>query len=434
MAIVCYASTGSNTSPYETWAKAATSLATALAAATSGDTVQLDMANVASGDAELAGNITWEVPAGVTLHIGTQSGASGITTGTMGTTYWLGNSTVARVINFRWIAGGTGRIVGGLTVRNYNAMPTMFSAAASDVHADTVMMWNGGTGSAVAAIGLAEANIYIGSLTVRQDDTTPTAGTLNMQGRVEIGSLTLTYAGTISGLFDSTGADSDVLVHGGNISDIGSGSAICGDHTAGCANIVLHNVVLNASFAMLASQTNANKASVQLTLQDCSSSGSAVPFAYADACGEVRVDTGIYLTAGVYGRSAKITTTANCGPTNPFVTPWFKEYKAAATVNLSSEVLRDGSASAFTDAQFWKETLTKETSSSVLTTARTTRSTGTSIPAGVGTGSWTGESGTAWSGEITIDSVVLAEAGFVQQRFGAGVASSTIYADIGPVS
>lgn len=434
MAVVCYASTGSNTSPYETWAKAATSFAAALAASTAGDTVQVDMANIASGDAEIAADTTWLVPAGVTIHIGTQSGASGITTGIMGSTYWFGNSTASRIARIDCI--GSCRLIGGITLRATTASTRLNLRTVGSLIADEVYMWHANTSdNAWFDIGSVETFTQINKLTLRSDDTAGSFAQFNGSGQIIVGYLLASFASApVFGFIDSTNGELNLHVHGGDISGLGSGATLMGNMTANTAQAYLNNVILPASFVMLATQTNADLASGHLTLHDCSSSGSAVPFVYANACGEVRVDTGIYLTAGAAGYSAKITTTAKCSPANPFWTPWFNEYKTAATVNLSSEVLRDGSATAYTDAQFWKETLTKETTSSVVTTLTSTRGTGTNIPAGAGTGSWTGEGGTAWSGEITIDSVVLDVDGFVRQRFGAAVASSTIYVDIGPIT
>lgn len=436
MAKVCYASTGSNTAPYETWAKAATLFETALAAATAGDDIQVDMTAIASADAELSGSKTWTVPTGATVHIGTQSGADGITLGDMGTTYWFGNSTVGRQVTLL----GSCRVLGGLTIRQHGSSALQFNQVDGNFFdIEKLTFWNSSTSaSGSAQIGTNNnSRTRIGTLVLKWDRTSGsfTSG-LGVANKVEIGDLQVISAGvTLSGLIDDrAGTLAELKVLTGDISQIGSGSVLVNDAATGTLSVYLNNVILPASYVPLASQTQP-AAGAEVTLTDCSvSGGGTVPFLYANAYGDIRIDTGIYLTAGAAGHSAKITTTSICTPVTPFWTPWFREYKAAATVNLSSEVLRDGSASAYTDAQFWKETLTKETSSSVALTARTTRSTGTNIPAGADTGSWTGESGTAWSGEITIDSVVLAEDGFVQQRFGAGVASSVLYVDIGPIS
>lgn len=438
MAVICYASTGSNTSPYETWAKAATSLATALAAATSGDTVQLDMANVASGDAEVSGTTTWTIPAGVTLHVGTQNGASGITTGAMGSTYWLGNSTTGRTIS---IACGLGtRIVGGLTLRQHGSSNLSFNTSNNGaLDADSLYGWHSATAATgVTNVGAAANGVTsIKEFTHRCDRTASSIAKLQCFSYIEIGKLTVIAQGGATsgtnGLLDDAGSAAGlVIVHGGNISDIGSGSSIVGDAASGTVNFILDNVILNASFAMLATQTD-KSAGATLTLRDCSSSGNAVPFAYANALGEIRMDTGIYLTAGLAAASWKITTTADASEVSPFRSPWIDEYKAAGSVTPQFEILRDGSATAYTDAEVWMRTLAKVTASSVDTTLFSTRGTGTNIPAGAGLGAWTGESGTAWSGKLSQGSKTLTGDGFVMSQICVGVASSTVYVDPGQV-
>jgi hypothetical protein len=278
--------------------------------------------------------------------------------------------------------------------------------------------------------------IYEFILDVERD---PSATNVTAGGRVLLHNANLDYATSFNGtsLFNESGGlngIADLTVLGGDLSSAGSGAALVGDSTRGPQWFRFENVVLPASFVMQASQTNAKHgASAHTVVSNCSSSGSAVPFAYADVFGELRVDTGIYLTAGIASASWKIATTAACSPANAFCTPWITQHKAAATVEPKFEVLRDGSATAFTDEQFWMENLSKLTASSVDTTLTSTRGTGTNIPTGAGTGSWTGEGGTAWSGELTVGSVVLEEDGYTQSRICAGVPSATLYVDIGAV-
>ena len=55
---------------------------------------------------------------------------------------------------------------------------------------------------------------------------------------------------------------------------------------------------------------------------------------------------------------------------------------------------------------------------------------GTSQAAGAGLGSWTGESGTAWSGKVDSGaSVTPAETGYLSGRVCVGAASITVYVD-----
>lgn len=435
MTVYRYASTGDPTTPDgSSWAEAYTTFAGALAAATTpGDEVWVDMANIAAGDAEVAGTTTWTILTGVTVRIGTQSGASDLTSGDMGSTYWFGNSTTGRTINLN--AAGTARIVGGLTLRtNGNAAITVNGAAVGSLSASKVTLWNSHpTGGTFVAVGQVETYTDIDELVITIDDTTPpTTQYFRINGYIDINKLTATYGGTATSGFFGASVNSGVVtlrVHGGDISGLGSGASICNNFNTTVADIYLENVVLPASFVAMDSQTNLSKAGANLTLRDCSSSGTVVPFLHANSCGELRMESTNKLTAGIAGVSWKIVTTANCSGANPYYSPWMYEYKAAATVEPTLEVARYDSATAFTDAQFWLETLAKKTSSSVQRTLLSTRGTGTDIPAGVGTGSWGGTA--LWSGELTQGSQVLAEDGYLQSRICAAVDSKTIYVDPG---
>ena len=81
--VIC-SSTGSNTSPYETWAKAATTFATAIAqASTSGDVVAVD---AASPPADIAANATWTFVANCSVIASTNTGTATIASnGVVGT-------------------------------------------------------------------------------------------------------------------------------------------------------------------------------------------------------------------------------------------------------------------------------------------------------------------------------------------------------------
>ena len=77
MADYFVSNSGSNTSPYDTWAKAATSLQTALtAASTNGDRVIIQYNAVPSGDAELAANVTYTIGANISIISASNNGGS----------------------------------------------------------------------------------------------------------------------------------------------------------------------------------------------------------------------------------------------------------------------------------------------------------------------------------------------------------------------
>src|SRR5574343_580810 len=122
MATYFVASGGSNTSPYDTWAKAATSLATALTATTTaGDVVVIQYNAVPSGDAELSADTTYTFAGDIWLISASNDGGSAYTPTAMGTANWIGNSTTGRAIALS--AGDKRAYVWGLTFRTSSSTP-----------------------------------------------------------------------------------------------------------------------------------------------------------------------------------------------------------------------------------------------------------------------------------------------------------------------
>jgi hypothetical protein len=107
---------------------------------------------------------------------------------------------------------------------------------------------------------------------------------------------------------------------------------------------------------------------------DCSSGDVHGLFGYYDALGSVVSDTGIYYSAApdsvqdgatAKKQSWKITTTANCSATAPFVTPWIPFYNSATSaITPYIECLRDGNATAWTSAEVYAEFSVKTTAGS----------------------------------------------------------------------
>jgi len=444
MAIQYYTSAGNGTDPTAGWTTGHATLAAALSAASSGDSVYIDMANIASGDSGVTTATTWTVSAGVTLHVGTQNGATDITTGYMGTTYWIGRSTAGANITLN--TGKGCKIIGGLTLREHggNSLVVNTTTGSGFLYADTLTLWHSSTtGGGTSRIGGQQNNqTQIETLNITYARTSSTISEFQVAGIVRIGVLTLTTGGATApsgGWINdpNVSAAANLTVNGGDISALGSGATIIGDCGSSPLTCRLENTILPASFVGVTTQTG-GLAGGELFLTDCyESTVGAVPFGYFNDSGQVIVDTGIFLTAGISSSSWKISTTSRCTAREPFWTPFIFEYQAAATVTPEFEVLREGNSSAYTDAEFWMESLTKQTSSSVETTFESTQGTGTNITTGVGTSSWTvsgspGDSGD-WSGILSQGSTVLAEDGFAKSRICAAVASSTIYVDPGPV-
>lgn len=200
-------------------------------------------------------------------------------------------------------------------------------------------------------------------------------------------------------------------------------------------SVVFSQCKLGANVTILATQTPANKSSGAAYVFDCSSGDTHTFMGYYDAFGSCVSDTGIYYTTGAAAQSWKIVTTANCSYYTPFVSPFVDFYNTGtSSITPRFEILRDGSTTAFQDDEVWGEFFVKTTSGSTQSTESSDRMTLLGTPAnqatGAGTGSWTGEAGSAWSGKIDSGSAVTpAESGHIRGRVVVGEPSITVYVD-----
>ena len=196
----------------------------------------------------------------------------------------------------------------------------------------------------------------------------------------------------------------------------------------------LVNCKLPSGLVHLATQTATNRGAGEVYLHDCAVGDSHGFFGYYNPMGSIVSDTGIYVTAGAAAQSWKIVTTANCSYYTPFETPWFGYYNTVTTsIAPYVEILRDGSTTAYQDDEVWLDVMAKTNTGSTQSALTTDRMTLLGTPAnhaaGAGLGSWTGESGTAWSGKLVMASLTPAEVGHIQARIVVGEPSITVYAD-----
>ena len=192
---------------------------------------------------------------------------------------------------------------------------------------------------------------------------------------------------------------------------------------------------LGANVTILASTLYPHKGTNAVYLFDCSSGDTHTFFGYYDAFGSCVSDTGIYYTTGAAAQSWKITTTANCSYYTPFTSPFVDFYNTGtSSITPYFEILRDGSTTAFQNDEVWGEFFIKSTSGSTQSTPYNDRMALLGTPAnqaaGAGTGSWTGEAASAWSGKIDSGSAVTpAENGHIRGRVVVGEPSITVYVD-----
>lgn len=431
MATYFVSSAGSNTSPYDTWAKAATDLQAALTAASSGsDYVVIQKDAVPTGDAEAAANKTYTTANSVTIVSATNDGGTSWTASPMGATYWIGNSTTAR--NIIIDGGADDKIyMYGITLRAVSTGVIRITNSVSGVQVIGVdcYLWSS---SGVIALGYSYAHVQLVNPTIRYANV---AGGLQISGPVEIEGGSVSSAGSApTTLVSTSGANNAQLIwRGGDLSHctgtLVGNFTLFGDYT-------FDRCKLGSGITTMAAQTsNPTRASAHVTLQDCSSGDTHGIYAYHNALGSMTIDTGIYYTGGAPGNlSWKIVTTANASAAHPFLTPWIAQYTAGggSAITPRIEILRDGSATAYTDAEVWGEFMAKVTSTSVIATRYSDGVlpwvTGTNQATGAGLGSWTGEGGTAWSGKVDAGtSLTVAEDGDLSGRVAVAVASATLY-------
>lgn len=360
----------------------------------------------------------------------------------MGTGGWLGDST-----NNRFIAlnGAFKVYFYGITIRTAGATADEIRLSGSDgsnFEFESVYFWNGNTStSSYISIGLDASNQYMRFIncTFRFGSTSQNIAVRG--ARVEFEGCSIASAGSApTTLFDdafggssTNGSSPDVILNGCDLSHV-TGTLV-GSMNNQPRVFRFAQCKLGANVTILATQTPANKSSGAALVFDCSSGDTHGLFGYYDAFGSCVSDTGIYYTTGAAAQSWKIVTTANCSYYTPFVSPFVDFYNTGtSSITPYFEILRDGSTTAFQNDEVWGEFFVKTTSGSTQSTESSDRMTLLGTPAnqaaGAGTGSWTGEAASAWSGKIDSGSAVTpAESGHIRGRVVVGEPSITVYAD-----
>lgn len=176
---------------------------------------------------------------------------------------------------------------------------------------------------------------------------------------------------------------------------------------------------------------------IDVFLYDCASNDFHSSIGHSNAFGTLQIDTGIYCNDTIADNlSWKITSSADAGYLAPYVTPWMSVYHSGTSaITPYIEILRSGSATAFTDAEVWAEWSYKGTSGSTRATLADDHVLPLISPANQETSSkmasdWTGENVTSWFGKLgPASSITPAEAGDLSFRICVGIASTTLYVD-----
>lgn len=438
-----YSSSGTPSAPYTDWATAATSLATALAACSSGDLLVIQYDGIASGDAELAADTTFTVPAGVMVVAGSNDGGSGWTYTVMGTANWIGNSTTNRSVTLD-CAGSC--FIAGLTLRTAGSTTDSLTIGSSDnsfISGEDVYLWNGNsaTSSSIRLGASSTTNqmaVRLKNCTFRFGSTGQSisvrckadiiGGSLSSAGSIPT-SIFTTTTGTMPGGVDLDGFDFSALSTNELVGDCLTPLRVKGS-----------NCKASSGFVPLGTQSSGNLSGAEVLLLNTASGDTHYNMIHATPQGSLVIDTGIYANDGATSDGSqhttwKIVTTSSASYFNPYVSPWVRKYNSIlSAITPYLEILRDGSATAYNDDQVWGEFAAQATSGSPLASFYSDRrgfaASAAAQATGVGTSGWTGEGGTAWSGKLApTSSITPAEVGHLGARVCVGAASSTVYVD-----
>lgn len=412
------------------WTNAYTAFSSAVTAATAdGDIILVHYGH----QEELSADTTYTFPTGNQVFVCSVDKDNSDVVMPMSTNGWIGNSTTNRSIT---CGGTTSRVfIYGITFRTAGSTSdsiSMSSSSAGIFRLEDCYLWHGNSSSS-SNINLASheaAMVTLHGCTFRFGNASQR---ITVTGNVYIDGGSITNAGsTPTGLFGASGNSITCFMTGFDVSLI-TGTLIPAQSYHNL--FVFDRCKLGAGVTVLASQTTQNG---QALVLDCASGDTHGLFAYYNKFGSLTSDTGIYFTSGDAGQSWKIATTSYCGPSTPFISPWVDLYwSGTSAITPYVEALRDGSATAYTDAEIWIEVAAKKTSGTTLATFSNDRvagyekgGTGSAQADGAGLGSWTGEAGTAKSLKLALgSSITPAEAGPMTARFISGTPSLTFYVD-----
>ena len=433
MANLYVKSTGSNTSPYDTWAKAATAPLTATALAAAGDTIYQHAETFT-----ISVDTTYSLAAGV-RWICTNDSANEPpqTLSTAGVIDGSGTSGVDITI-----AGGPTYIYGLSFLAGNGASATNIIVANTDldrlVFDNCLFRFVNANSSSVFSFGTSNSGSRAEITFINSKVRINNAG----QG-LSVFCLFLVEGGN---LLDASSTVPTTLVKsvnskackmqfvGVDFSQMTSGT-IFANNINNHTDVILSQCKLGAATLAAAQSIGSN----EYWLYDCSTTDTHYQFAHYAYNGSTTISTSIYANDGaeydIAGskHSMVVAGNANTNRAYPYISPWFSRYnEGVSAVTPTIEILRDGSATAYTDIEVWGEWTVKTTSgfpvASISTDYGGHLATGANQDAGAGLSGWTGESGTAWSGKLVCPSVTPAEIGHVSARvLVAG--NHTVYVD-----
>jgi hypothetical protein len=370
---------GSNTAPYDTWAKAATTPATAFGAEAAGDRILVGSASVFTTVGALTYNMAGTAANPVQVLSGTKGVTSGITA--------LASGAVIDAPGTITLAGSG--YLNGVTFRNTAAGSSSmtFAANAGEVQffENCSFVATGTGGSTLFQIGsISGSSGGEGLVTLRNCSFRLGAAAqwLSPFGRVLIQGMTWLSGGTApSRIFEQFGSNraTDLLVEGADLTNVATTTRLFGNMTAG-ARAIFRDILLPAGWTggPVNSTDAATGGRVELWNYRVGPS-TWNRFWLVDGQCTLTAETTVVRTDGSAddnGRySVRMVTTANCSLIAPAQSMEFRFPNATvgSSVTLTVQIVRD-SVTALTDAEVWLEveepdgTITRDSVADVLAT------------------------------------------------------------------
>lgn len=431
-----YVASDGNNSDGLTWAKAFTTFAGAVSAATaSGDIIYVDQGFTDTLAADAAYTFLNNVNV---ICSNDKANEPPQTLGSMGTSNWIGHTSSAYSIT---INGGYNVFIRGITFRNAGSTSKSLTIGTSNnthFEFENCYFWLGNTNSSASIIiggSSSSVNTYnkLKGCIFRFSNAGQQFAVNNL---IEFMGCSVSADGTAPNvLFEDFSRTTYIQCVNCDFSVV-TGTLI-GDYNSISPVFVFANCKLGSGFVALGTQSVTNKSAGSVALFNCASGDQHYQLGHFDSFGSTIVDTGIYANDGAQYDgtnrcSWKIVTTVNCSYYTPYVSPWIDCYHSGTSaITPSLEILRDGSTTPYQDDEVWSEFSYQGTSGSPLGITVSDRkgllASAADQAAGVGTSGWTGDTG-AWSGKLSpTASITPAEIGHLRARVCVGEPSITVY-------
>lgn len=439
MATIYVSHTGSNTSPYDTKAKAATSIVTAVAASLAGDTILIDHTH--TGNNAVTASLLITLKSGAKLI--SWDFANDVQK-PMGVDAWLGHSSGAtQAITIESEINADPTYIYGVTIRNAGSSSVFLqigkprASGVSTTVIEDCYLWLGTTS--------ATARILIGSSAVALSATVDVVRTTLRfsnsgqyffpQGEIRFTDCTLSTAGTAPNtLAYNSSSSQNITMAGCDWSAIGAGSLLGGGTGAG-VSYLLTDCKLDPATALLSgSRASAMSINNYPERPMVHASEIGVTQALKDDGSTIPVTTDAPQTWGDVGCVWMVTTSAAASLITPYVSPWISiDAEAVNGVTPYVEILRNGNATAYTDHEVWAEWQYKASALSERVDTIVTRPAITASPSNLpaGAATWSNASATKWVGKLTVPAAIdIKRDGQLRVRICVGKASvSNLYVD-----